>query len=605
MSLDLNEYAIIGDMRTCALVSRHASIDWLCMPRFDSPAILLKLLDDDRGGSCEVDPGEILTSTRRYVEGTNILETTLETTSGVLRITDFFDVQRHSGGELDSRSEHRCMRLLECTEGDLDVTIRFRPTFGFATCSHSVRAESEGFIYSAEDADGTVLLGVQWSEGVRFVRHDSWHVPLRAGERCWFMIQHRDTAEPLPQLRDQDVDEMLRRTEAYWLEWSSRCTYKGRWEGAILRSILCLKLLTYAPTGAIAAAATCGLPEVIGGERNWDYRFCWLRDASFTVSSFLNCGYRHEARRFLDFIAQRDPSCGKNLQVLYPLCEGSAGERILRHLKGWKRSTPVRIGNAASDQVQLDIYGEYMSALAMYLEDAPASEVEEMRERVEQTVRNVLSFIEGHWQSPDQGLWELQVPPQQHLHSKGMCFVAIGRGLKLAAQLGMSLDVQHWRHLQNRIRQDYLRGAWSNDAQALMQTYDHVRLDASAMRLVLYEALDCREEQTKATVAAIQEALCEGDLVYRYKGDDGLPGQEGCFTVCSFWLASMHAYQGNGDQAIALFERMLGRANDVGLFSEEMLPETFEQIGNFPQAFTHMGVINNGQRILRLLGEQP
>ncbi len=587
-------------MRSAALVSRVGSIDWLCFPRFDSPAVFLKILDGQKGGSCELQLDGLQQKSRRYLSGTNILETTLRCVDGTLIVTDFLCVRQRNSEDYqaDSDTDRVLLRLLQCSEGTIELRVVVRPTFDYARSRHTVETPDRFCVFRSEQGDA---LAVQCSADADISQPDCprWH--LGAGASGWLAIGYLFTDEQPLSLSDEAVLRKYEETLTYWQAWSSRCTYQGRWREPVLRSVLCLKLLTYAPTGAIVAAPTCGLPEAKGGERNWDYRYTWLRDASFTVSAFLNCGYEREAGAFLQFLERADSSCGSALQVLYGIEYNLIKEERLDHLDGYYGSRPITIGNSASQQLQTDIYGEFLASLDQFLKIAGDADRFEPLYGYARLIENIVECVLTRWQEPDNGLWEVRAGQQNFLHSKGMCWVALDRAIQIVQRLKLPLDTYSWERTRDQIRSEYMEKAWNPTRQALMQAFGSEALDASAMRLVLFGALDAREPKMAATITTIERELKSGDFVYRYRTEDGLQGKEGAFTVCSFWLASNLALAGRIEEAQELLERMINYGNDLGLFAEEINPDTGEQLGNFPQAFTHMALINNVIRIESLL----
>lgn len=588
------DHALIGDLRGAALVDVDAAIAWLCMPRFDSAPLFFSLLDANQGGGCSIVPDDAIEQrARRYLPATNILETTLATGRGTLVVTDCMPVRAIDDcGDTgpDCTAPGRVIRRIRCTQGQVALTLRVAPRFDWAR--QHVAPVLVADAASWPDGDLTAVCSHPWgSDGRDLVCRTT----LRQGETMLLVLGH---GAPLTRAELDAAPRQLRETEDYWCAWSGQNTYRGRHAGMVLRSALCLKLLTYAPSGAVIAAPTTGLPEAIGGERNWDYRYVWARDASFSISAFLNLGFRREAAEFLRFLHDADgQGSGEVLRVLYGV-QGPLGgqdqEHVLGHLAGWRGSRPVRAGNGASDQQQHEIYGELLAALNLYVSQHGLDGLcPDLRADMGQFVQRLAATAIERWRTPDQGIWELRGAPRHLLHTKAMCWVALDRAIALAPRIGIAAEPR-WHAARDAIHADCLRHGWNAELNTLTMEYGGQDLDMSTLRLALMDFLPVTHPRMAATLAASERELDAGtgDLFYRYRFDDGLSGQEGAFAACTFWVAGLHALAGRHAHAEDLIDRMLARANDVGLYAEEIAPDTGEHLGNFPQGFTHMALIH-------------
>lgn len=595
------DYALIGDLRGAALVATDGAIDWLCLPRFDSTPHFFALLDPQQGGACTIAPDAPVTGrSRRYVPATNILETVITTANGSLVVTDCMPVRarRHAGDTgPDCEAPGRLVRRIACQRGTLAFTVRVAPRFDWARqpATPTLTLADHGASYADGDlqiacshpltADGNDLLA---------------RVTLRAGEALVLVLGHGDA---LTHAAIDEVPGQLAQTEQYWRAWSSQCTYRGRHAETVLRSALCIKLMTYAPTGALIAAPTTSLPEAIGGVRNWDYRYVWARDASFSISAFINLGFRREAAEFLRFLHQADgQGSGEVLRVMYGIDGPVLEEERLDHLSGWRDSRPVQIGNGASDQQQHEIYGELLAALNLYVTCYGMDGLcPDLRSDMGAFVQRLAAVTMQRWRTPDQGIWELRGDARHLLHTKAMCWVALDRAIRLAPHVGIVADPA-WVHARDAIHADCLQHGWNAELGVMTMEYGGSDLDMSTLRLALMDFLPADDPRMAATLAASERELDAGtgDLFYRYRFDDGLPGQEGAFAACTFWVAGLHTLAGRRQHAEQLVDRMVARANDVGLYAEQFDPATGEQIGNFPQSFTHMALIHEIARTHQL-----
>ena len=627
------DYGLIGDTRSAALVSRAGAIDWLCWPRFDSPALFLAILDSKRGGACTLaaPQGEpaLRPEGRRYLPGTNILETTLATSAGGrLVVTDFMPVHARPrrevsrGEESSSGAEGRLVRRFVCTEGEVVVQAVVRPAFDYGRASALLTREGREhaavFRASAGPTQAMAMLGsapltldARTGEAVLSLR-------LRAGG-SGFLVLTEGAPGRVPALDSLPaVEHALADTLAFWEGWSARCTFHGPYREAVLRSLLVLKALTYVPTGGIVAAPTLGLPEAVGGVRNYDYRYSWPRDASFTVRGFLTGGYFAEANAYLRFLtrnAEGDLARTGTLRIFYGLTEPDEplspdGEEPLEHLAGFGGSRPVSVGNAARDQAQHDIYGDVLNALGAYVEttgELPqvVDGDEENHRALAKLVRGLVAAILACWREPDRGVWETRGPEEHFFHSKALCWVGLDRAVKLADRLGLQAEAVGWAKERDAVRADYLEKGWNAARGAFTQAYGSPELDAAVLRTVLFGALEATDPRVEATLRVLLRELGTGpagEQMRRYRpGSDSLPRQEGSFTACGFWVSGCLALAGRAQEAQTRFEQLLAHGNDLGLFSEEVDPATGAMLGNFPQAFTHMSIVNGAKRLQEAL----
>jgi GH15 family glucan-1,4-alpha-glucosidase len=584
----IEDYGLIGDLQTAALVSRHGCIDWLCLPRFDSDAVFACLLGDAENGHWTIQPeGEFRATGRRYRGDTLVLETELATTDGAVRLVDFMPPRE---------TKPDVVRLVEGVRGRVEMRMELALRFGYGAIVPWVR-NVDGTLVAIAGPDAVAVHTPVELEGRDFRTFSSFTVG--EGDRVpftltWFPSNEElpDAIDPLPALED---------TVSYWEEWSAHCTHVGRWDDALRRSLLTLKALTYAPTGGIVAAPTTSLPEQIGGMRNWDYRYCWLRDATLTLLAFIRAGYTDEASAWRDWLLRAIAGNPDDLQIMY----GVAGERRLQEfelpwLPGYEDSRPVRVGNSASKQLQLDVYGEVVDALYSArrkglgaLDDAWS------------LTRKTFDWLESGWREEDEGIWEVRGPRRHFTHSKVMAWVAFDRAVKSVEKLDRDGPVDRWRALRDEIRDDVLRSGYNAELGSFVQAYGSDRLDASLLLIPLVGFLPATDPRVVGTVAAIQRDLTRDGFVERYRADhenvdvDGLPPGEGVFLPCSFWLVAVLAQQGRRDEAVELYERLLGLRNDLGLISEEYDPERKRLVGNFPQAFTHIGIVETAFTLSR------
>jgi GH15 family glucan-1,4-alpha-glucosidase len=574
----IEDYALIGDTQTAALVSRDGSIDWLCMPRFDSGACFAALLGEEHHGRWLLAPAAAPREVRRrYVEGTLVLETELVTDAGRVRIIDCMPPRDRTPD---------IVRLVEGVEGAVPMRMELIIRFDYGSVVPWIR-KAEGVLCATAGPDALALRTAVETHGQGLTTVAEFSVA--AGQRVPFVLSWHPSHQPPPP--PLDAIAAVEDTVAWWREWTSRCTYRGPWREAVERSLVTLKALTYGPTGGIVAAPTTSLPESIGGIRNWDYRFCWLRDATFTLYALLISGHREEACAWREWLLRAVAGSPARLQILY----GVAGERrlpevVLDWLPGYERSAPVHIGNAAAQQLQLDVYGEVMDVLHQARRlglppDPWAWQVE----------HELLDFLESAWQQPDEGLWEVRGPRQHFTHSKVMAWVAFDRAAKAVERFGLDGPAGRWRALAAEIHEEVCRQGFDAQRLCFTQAYGSPRLDASLLMIPLVGFLPPTDPRVAGTVRAIEQELVHDGFVLRYRTeevDDGLPPGEGAFLACTFWLADNYAMTGRVDEARRLFERLLSLRNDVGLLSEEYDPVAGRMLGNFPQAFSHVGLVN-------------
>lgn len=669
----ISEYGIIGDCRTAALIAPDGSIDWCCMPHFDSPAIFCRLLDAEKGGYFRVGPVHDAEASLTYLPNTNILETISQNHTGRLRLLDFMPIRKrqpeHEGHlrerlrsllirtpsglssglerELgnDVSAAHRIVRMATCLEGSMDVEMVLKPTFDYARHEATFDVQSSTRdIFAAIISDSNrflVLLircihtfpGQESTLTVGSDGHDGHSIrvttTLHAANGLYFALNYARTyAEAktiLDELITHDFTVDLDETGAYWRDWASTCRYNGTYQNAVMRSALALKLCTFEPTGAIIAAPTTSLPEDIGGVRNWDYRYTWLRDSAFTLGALGALGYRGEARDYFHFLHDLQIENGSDLRIMYSI-RGEAGpaldEQTLDHLAGYGGSRPVRIGNGAAMQRQLDIYGELLDAAYHYVESEGfrnGHRHNEPNRDLRELITVIADYVVENWQDVDRGIWEVRGAPRPFVYSRGMCWAALDRACKLAHRHGHNSEVQRWSECRDRIHADVLAHGYSQEFQSFVQSYDSDVFDAANLRLLLNNLLPWSDPRVATTVNATKSALAGPNaLIYRYRpaggaphephsgggttgsaskngglSDDGLPGKEGAFLACAFWLISNLCYLGQYEEARERFEQLLTFASPLGLFAEEVDPETGAQLGNYPQAFTHIGLINS------------
>ncbi|GHD75030.1 glucoamylase [Streptomyces mirabilis] len=598
--LPIAEHGLIGDLRSAALVGTNGTIDWYCCPRFDAPSVFASILDAERGGSFELAP-DVPTRTKQfYFPDTNVLITRFFADDGVGEIQDFMPVVDDSR-EAD---RHRLIRRVVCVRGALPFRARVAPRFEYGTAPHTVHAEAGQAVF----ASASLRLALTSTVPIEVDGPDVWALfKLHEGESAVFTID-KIGGDVAPRFcAVAEAEREFNATVRYWRRWLSQSRYRGRWREMVHRSALTLKLLTYAPTGAIVAAPTTSLPEQIGGERNWDYRYVWIRDAAFCVYAMLRLGFTDEAEAFMGFVTehvQRAPDGPSGptgpLQIMYGIdgCR-DLPERELSHLEGYRGSAPVRVGNAAVDQLQLDIYGALVDSL--YLYDKWGKPISSAHW---DSISELVDWVCDHWDQPDEGVWETRGGRKTFLYSRLMCWVAIERAMRLARHRGLPADMVRWGAVRDTIYRRIMSHGWSAERHAFTQYEDSDILDASLLMMPLAKFIAPTDPKWLATLDALGEDLVSDSLVYRYDpqaSPDGLQGEEGTFSICSFWYVEALTRAGRLDEARLAFEKMLTYANHLGLYAEE-IGHTGEQRGNFPQAFTHLALISAAFNLDRMLG---
>jgi len=589
--LPIGEYALLSNCRCAALVSRAGSVDWLCFPRFDAPAVFARLLDP-AAGHFSIRPAGDFSAGRAYADQTMVLETTFVTAGGTAVLTDAMAVghneRRH---DLGAGSPGVLLRQLACTDGEVEVEVSYapRPEFGLI---HPILEEVPGGLAARGGAGRLLLSGPPGFRADGATATARLH--LSAGQTAMFALQHAPVWEPpLAAWAAEEIANRLADTMEGWRSWSAiHQTYDGPWRDLVHHSGRVLQALTFAPTGAIIAAPTTSLPEALGGERNWDYRYTWVRDASLTMEALWVAACPDEADKFFGFLADAAASelqRGTDLQIMFGIGgERDLSERKLGHLAGWRDSRPVRVGNGAWTQRQLDVYGELLGAAHRLVEQL--GELDPITQRFLAAAADTAA---ARWEEKDQGIWEIRGEPQDFLYSKLMCWVALDRAVPLAPRLSAEDKVPGWTAARDEIRAAILEQGWNEKAGAFTQAFGSEDLDASNLMLAITGFLPGDDPRMKATIDATAERLTDGrGLVYRYRAHDGLTGEEGTFLLCTFWLAQAQALAGEVDQAVVTFERAAAAINDVGLLAEEVNPGSGEMIGNFPQAFSHIGLVN-------------
>ncbi|MFF1399209.1 glycoside hydrolase family 15 protein [Streptomyces sp. NPDC058287] len=583
------DHGLIGDLQTAALVSGTGAIDWFCAPRFDSPSIFAALLDHERGGHFTIAPDDGDVTVRQiYLADTAVLITRFLTPTGVGEVLDFMPVGRQPGVASD---QHRLVRALRVVRGTVTFNLECRPRFDYGRSPHTLDLDEHGAAFHGPGIDvhlsSTFALDAD-GDDVRAT------VTLHTGQLAGVVLDTRSSGSAGPgPVRAEEVQAEFRATRLFWHEWIRRCRYRGRWQQMVNRSVITLKLLIYAPTGAPIAAATMGLPEQFGGERNWDYRYTWIRDSSLTMRVLLDLGYEDEANAFRRWLGERlrapRPDGAEPLQVMYRIDgDPQLAEETLEHLAGYRDSFPVRAGNGAADQLQLDIYGEFAYALTHSADMAEVAGYDGWKR-----VADFLDWLADTWDRPDEGIWETRDGRKNFTYSRLMCWVAFDRGIRLATQYARPADLPRWTAERDAILNQVMERGWNPDRKAFVQHYDSDVLDASLLFMPLVGFISPKASQWLSTLDAMERELVTDSLVYRYNphaSPDGLRGSEGTFSFCSFLYVNALARAGRLEQARYAMDKMLTYVNHVGLFAEEIGP-TGEQLGNFPQAFTHLALI--------------
>ncbi|WP_435972654.1 glycoside hydrolase family 15 protein [Streptomyces sp. Qhu_M48] len=582
-------HGLIGDLQTAALISADGAVDWFCAPRFDSPSIFASLLDQERGGHFTIAPvGDDVTVQQLYLPDTAVLITRFLTPEGVGEVVDFMPVSDRPEVPTD---RHRLVRALRVVRGTLTFDVRCRPRFDYGRAPHTLTLDGAAATFHGPGLDVHLWSSVPLEGDGRDVHAT---VTLRQGGTAGIALETCSPGGTGPEpLTEDSVRAAMAETHAFWHRWIRRCRYQGRWQHMVNRSAITLKLLIYAPTGAPIAAATMGLPEQVGGERNWDYRYTWIRDASLSVRVLLDLGYVEEADAFRRWLGDRfrepRPPGSEPMQIMYRIDgDPELSEEILDHLSGYRDSFPVRAGNGAADQLQLDIYGEFAYAMTHSPDLAELAGYEGWK-----GITGVLDWLADSWDRPDEGIWETRGGRQDFTFSRVMCWVALDRGIRLATQYARPADVPRWTAQRDAILVQVMERGWNPELGAFVQHYDSDVLDASLLLMPLVGFISPKAPAWLSTLDAMDRVLVTDSLVYRYDPEaspDGLRGSEGTFSLCSFLYVEALARAGRLDQARYAMDKMLTYANHVGLFAEEIGP-TGEQLGNFPQAFTHLALI--------------
>jgi GH15 family glucan-1,4-alpha-glucosidase len=584
----IENHGIIGDLYTTALVGMDGAIDFMCFPRFDSPTLFAALLDPEKGGRFQIAPAQAdrFRHKQLYFPDTNMLLTRFLSDDGVAEISDFMPIQ-HLG------HAHDLVRRVKVVRGESALRMVCAPRFDYGRAKHSVEKRKDEVVFASKGKDHTVVR-LRSSVPVRLKDGDAVaEFRLRAGESASFILEEVLEGEESPSTQADYTSESFKETMNFWLQWVGRSHYHGRWREMVNRAALTLKLLTSQQFGSIVAAATFGLPEEIGGTRNWDYRYTWIRDASFTLYALMRLGYTEEAAAFMRWIEDRcrgEASSGP-LQVVYGI-DGSSrlAETELKHLSGYQHSQPVRIGNAASDQLQLDIYGELMDSVYIYDKYGEPISYDFWMNLVK-----LVNWVCEHWQKPDDSIWEVRGGRRHFLYSRVLCWVAIDRGVRLALRRSFPAPLAQWHRVRDTIYQEVYHEFWDSKLSAFVQHKGAKAVDASSLLMPLVKFISPTDPRWRAHLETVGKTLVEDSLVYRYNvlagTQDGLPGTEGTFSMCSFWYVECLARAGDLKQARFIFEKALGFANHLGLYAEE-LGLRGEHLGNFPQAFTHLGLIS-------------
>ena len=602
----IESYGLIGNMRTAALVGSNGSIDWLCLPWFDSPSVFAAILDDAKGGRFQIAPEkEVVQSRQLYWPETNVLITRFLCGGGVAELVDFMPVMDGPGRP----EENLIIRMIQGVSGELRLRLTCTPAFNYGRDDHEITVTPQGACFHAPGRGLGLATDVPLERdgaGVTARFH------LQEGQTAVFVLQSIEAGGGcgLP-FSTAQAEDQFKRTIAFWRRWLARCSYTGRWREMVRRSALALKLLTFEPTGAIVAAPTCSLPEVLGGGRNWDYRYVWIRDAAFTVYALMRIGFREEATRFMEWVEDRcrEANPDGSLRLMYGI-DGRADtpEEVLDHFEGYRRSGPVRVGNAAHEQLQTDIYGELMDSVYLYNKYGTPISYDLWR-----SLHRSVDWICENWHRPDNGIWEFRTPPRHFVYSKVMSWVALDRGLRLADKRSFPADRERWLAVRDTIYREIHEKGWDPARNAFVQAYGGKSLDAANLIMPLVFFSSPTDPRMLGTIDAIrasvrQGGLAAGGLVYRYgtqDASDGLDGKEGTFNICSFWLIEALTRAGKTDparldDARLMFERMMSHANHLGLFAEQ-IGSCGESLGNYPQAFTHIALISAAFNLNRTL----
>jgi len=578
----IRDYALVGDGRTGALIARDGSVDWLCLPNFDSPSVFARVLDAERGGSFRLEPAVPFEAERRYLDDSNVLETTFTTAHGTVRVTDAMTLSDDQA----ISPMRELVRKAEGMAGTVPLRWSFDPRYGYG--ARRTRIERRSRHWFAEDGSDALVLGIcDAPDGIFADGIVTGEVALEQGHSALWSLAAAH-GEPLVIPGRSDAERRLARTTAFWPTWAAQIQYEGPWREAVVRSALVQKLLVFAPSGARVAAPTASLPEWIGGTRNWDYRYTWLRDGCWSLDAGLRLGFHKGAEAFFWWLMQASRLTQPELRILYRV-DGSpqAPERELPWLEGYRGSGPVRIGNGAAQQLQLDVYGGVLESIWLYVQHVGHID----RDTGKQVAR-IADWVATHWRDPDSGIWEVRSEPAHFIQSKAFCWIALDRACKLAERGAIPDRSVRWRSAADELREFIETQGWDEELGSYVRATDLREPDASLLTMPLLGYGDPKGERICSTIDTIERELRKGPFVYRYLGDDGVAGTEGAFLTCSFWLVEALAHAGRLDRAHALMDELIGLANDVGLYSEEVDPHTHDFLGNFPQALTHLALVN-------------
>ncbi len=592
--LPIEDHGVIGDLHTAALVGTDGTIDWLCMPAFDSPSVFCSILDDEKGGHFSLHPVEYIRSQQLYLPDTNVLLTRFLASEGMAEVLDFMPILE------GAHERHRLVRNVRVIRGRMTFDAECRPAFDYARKEHSLSIGKDGAVFASDETCLGLATDVWLEESPEKAARSRF--TLGEGETATFVLAEIGKGEGPGEIHtERSFKDLLQSTIDYWRRWMSRCTYEGQWREAVRRSALALKLMVYDPTGALVAAPTMGLPERIGGERNWDYRYTWLRDAAFALYALISIGFEEEAGKFMDWLTSRCQDTDGKLQPLYGI-DGRTkiDESELDHLCGYRGSSPVRLGNAAHGQLQLDIYGAVMDAAYLYNKWGAPLDYDLWR-----NVRRTMNWLSENWQQPDEGMWEVRGGRQQFVSSKVMCWVALERAVRISRQRGLPAGDGVWIRERDRIYEEVMEQGWNPERKSFVQHYGGEALDASLLLMPLVKFVGPTDPRWLSTLDSIQRELTYDTLVDRYNvedaASDGLTGNEGSFSLCSFWYVECLTKAGRVEEARLALEKMFSYANHLGLYAEE-IGRSGEALGNFPQAFTHLSLISAAIHLDRVLG---
>ncbi len=598
--LPIEDHGVIGDLFTVALIGIDGSLDFLCFPDFDSPSIFAALLDREKGGHFQIAPtSEGFHSRQLYIPGTNILLTRFHSPDGIAELTDFMPISERNG------QARQIIRRVSTVRGAVDLRMVCQPAFNYARTPHDLEwvSPTEVFVRPRGTGDSPAVrvlssVPMRGEEGLLLA---DFHLGSRDGCETFLLEEVSKEHHCCKSLAEKEVEQVFQDTLRYWQNWINQCQYRGRWREMVNRSALVLKLLTSHKHGSIVAAPTFSLPEAIPGERNWDYRYTWIRDASFTLYGLIRLGYTREAGRFMHWVEDRcqEAASPGELKILYQLNGGTeARELILDHLEGYRGTGPVRIGNGAADQLQLDIYGELLDSVYLFNKYG-----DPIHHDLWSNITVMVNWVCDNWRREDYGIWEVRDAKAHFLYSRLLCWVALDRAMRLADKRSLPAPAAKWREARDSIYRDIWENFWSEKKQAFVQTRGSEELDAAALTMPLLKFISPADPRWLSTMRALENELIEDIHVYRYRHDnplDNFEGEEGSFCMCSFWYIECLALSGELDKARLAFEKMLGYANHLGLFAEEVGPHG-EHLGNFPQAFTHLALISTAHRIDRML----